>query len=474
MRRASVRQAPGGLTLEGAGIKDATIRTSAMSSRADGFLADGDWPPPRLAWYAVAVLTLAYVFSFIDRTILALLVDPIKADLGISDTQIGLLQGFTFAIFYVLMGLPIGWLADRGRRNLIIAAGIFTWSLMTAACGLARTVVQLFLARIGVGIGEAALSPPAYSMMADYFPPERLGRPVGVYSAGVYVGVGLAFMLGGGLVQFFSQVPPITLPGVGPVGAWQLAFIAVGMPGVLVAALMLTVPEPRRRGLVNGDAAGNPGALGWIWRQRRGLSAAYMLGFSILGMPVQAAFAWAPTWLIRHFGFSPGEAGLVLGGTALVFGMSGMLCGGWMIDRFKAAGHDDAPLRVGLVAATGAAPFALTATLMNSPALALALLALVIFFVSCGISAAPTGLQQVTPNACRAQVSAVYMLFLNLIGTGAAPAVVGLANDLLFRDPAAVGWSMALLGIAPLIAAGIFLAGRRGYREAARLTGFPA
>jgi len=385
----------------------------------------------------------------------------------VSDTQIGLLHGFGFAIFYVLMGLPIGALADRARRNLIIAAGIFTWSLMTAAGGLARNYVQLLLARIGVGIGEAALSPPAYSMIADYFPPHRLGKPIGVYSAGVYVGVGLAFIGGGALVHYFSSAPPMVLPILGEVAPWRLAFLSVGLPGILLALLMLTVKEPPRRGGAQTPEAASLAAFRAWLSQRRGALAAHMFGFAFLGMPVQAAFAWAPTFLIRRFSFNMAEAGLTLGLVALVFGGAGMLFGGWLTDRLWSRGYTDAPLRVGLLAAVGSLPFALTATLMGSATAAIALLAPLIFFVSCGIGAAPTGLQLITPNQYRARASAVFMLVLNLIATGAAPALVAVATDYLFADTAAVGKSMALVGIAAPVAAAIFLTGLGPYRQAA-------
>lgn len=425
-----------------------------------------DWPSPVAGWYAVGVLTVAYIFSFIDRTILALLLDPIKADLGLTDTQMGLLGGFAFAVFYTLMGLPIGWLADRKRRNVIITVGIFTWSLMTAACGLAKNFTHLLLARVGVGVGEAALSPPAFSMIADYFPPEKLGRPMGVYNAGIFMGVALAFMLGGAIVQFFSNAPPVDLPIVGRMVAWQLAFITVGLPGILVAGLMLTVREPPRRGLRQSDDPSLGALWGWIGK-RRGALAAHMFGFAILGMPVQAIFLWAPSFFIRNFEFSPTEVGFTLGPLALVFGAGGMYAGGWLNDWFKSRGHANAPMRVGVVAAVCSTPFALTAGLADNATLSLVLMAPLVFFVCCGVSAAPTGLQLIAPNRFRAQVSAIYMLILNLIASGLAPFLVGYFTDSLFGESTAVGQSMALVGIASPLAALCLAAGLKAFRRAA-------
>ena len=221
-----------------------------MDRSPDGLAlsATAPWPSPLRAWYAVAVLVLAFVFSFVDRIVIALLVEPIKADLGISDFGIGLLQGFAFALFYALLGIPIGRLSDRVSRRGIIATGIAIWSLMTAACGLARSFFGLFLARVGVGVGEATLSPAAYSMISDYFPREQLGRALGVYQSGALLGAGIAFLVGGAAVQMLSVYDGQVLPVLGEVRMWQLAFFVVGLPGLLVALLMLTVKEPARRG----------------------------------------------------------------------------------------------------------------------------------------------------------------------------------------------------------------------------------
>lgn len=428
-----------------------------------------DWPSPARAWYAVAVLTLAIVFSFVDRTIMALMVEPIKADLGLSDTQIGLLHGFAFALLYTLIGLPIGWAADRKRRNLIIASGIFIWSLMTAACGMARNFWHLFAARVGVGIGEAALSPPAYSIMADYFPPQKLGRAIGIYSAGVYLGAGLAFILGGVVVQLLHSTPSVTVPLFGALRSWQLTFILVGLPGVLVALLMLTVREPIRRQhkSVAGGAGLSP-LFAWF-KTRRMVLLSLMFGYAFIGIPVQTIIAWAPTYLIRYFHFSAGEAGVSLGVLALVFGASGMIAGGWLVDRFKSRGAEDAPMRVGLIAALGALPFAVSATLVPNSALALVMLGPLLFFVSCGIGAAPTGIQLLTPNQYRAQISALYMLILNLIATGCGPALTALATDFIFADEKAVGASMAMVnGIAICLSCAIFFKGMGAFSQAAQ------
>src|SRR5262245_31711668 len=207
------------------------------------------YPKPLYAWYVVGVLTVVYVFSFIDRQILNLLVRPIKTDLGINDTEMSLLMGFSFAVFYTLFGIPLGRLADSRSRRVIIAVGVAAWSLLTAGCGLARRYWQLTLLRMGVGVGEASLSPAAYSLIADYFRPERRATAISAYSMGIYIGSGLAFVIGGLVVEFASGRDQFDLPVVGPTRAWQLVFFLVGLPGLLVSLLLCTVKEPKRQGV---------------------------------------------------------------------------------------------------------------------------------------------------------------------------------------------------------------------------------
>ncbi len=208
------------------------------------------YPTSGQAWYTVLVLMVMYVFSFIDRQILSMLVTPMKRDLQISDSQVGLLQGFAFALLYTVLGLPIGRLADRASRKGIIAAGVLVWSLMATACGFARTAVQLFFARVGVGVGEAALGPAAYSMITDSFPREKLGRAFSVYNMGIPLGSGVAMLVGGLVVGAVSGESNVTLPLLGEVRSWQLVFIVTGAPGLLLPLLLLSVREPARRGLL--------------------------------------------------------------------------------------------------------------------------------------------------------------------------------------------------------------------------------
>lgn len=408
------------------------------------------WPSSRLAWWTVSVLLVAYTFSFIDRTILALLVEPIKRDLHVTDTQVSLLHGFAFAIFYTLMGLPIGRWADHGNRKNIITLGVIVWSLMTAACGLTKNFWTLFLARVGVGVGEAALSPSAYSMIADYFPPQKIGRALGVYSAGVYIGGGLAFIIGGAVVQRVSGAPDITLGFLGEVKTWQLVFFAVGLPGLVIAALTYFLREPSRRGVTQA-ASGKKGAsvaevVGFHLQHAR-VYVSHYLGFALLALVFNAVLAWAPSFMIRTFGATPGEVGLSLGLSIGIAGGAGIVFGGWLMDRMKRPGRQDAPLRVGMIGGLGTVPFIIVASLAPTMGASTAAFFGFMFFAAVPYGAAAAALQLITPNEMRAQSSAVYLLVLNLLGIGLGPLAVALFTDYVFVDPAAVGLSMAIVSV---------------------------
>jgi MFS family permease len=430
------------------------------------------WPRPAVGWYAVIVLTIAYVLSFIDRSILTLLVGPIRADLGISDTQLSLLHGLAFAIFYTTLGIPVALLADRLNRRNIIVIGIAMWSMATAICGLARNFWQLFAARIAVGVGEAALSPAAYSMIADLFPASRLGRALAVYTLGAFAGIGLAYLIGGAVVGAVSNAPPMTLPVVGEIRPWQLVFFVVGLPGALVALWMLTVPEPLRR---HAKRAGPEGSIADALREclvhmRKHWQsyASHLAGFALLGLVFNAAIAWGPTYFIRVFQLAPARAGFTVGMLLLVFGTLGVLAGGWLTDLLGARGQPEAAMRVGFISAICTLPLAATSTLVPVMALGVALFAGLVFFTSMPFGAAAAAIQLITPPRMRATASAIYLCVLNLVGLGLGPTLVAVFTDFVFVDDAAVGKSLAAASIlATVPAIVIFWWGLPHFRRAA-------
>ena len=426
------------------------------------------WPKPAVAWFGVGVLVVAFIFSIADRIIISLLVDPIKKDLNLTDTDMGLMMGLAFAIFYALMGLPIGRMADKYSRRTIIGVGIFLWSIMTALCGLARSFTELFLARVGVGVGEATLSPAAYSMIADYFPKDKLGRALGVYQSGAFFGVGLALIFGGLAIQFAATSDAISLPVVGVVAPWQLAFMVVGLPGLFVAALMFLVKEPVRQGisLAKNDEISMGQAFSFAFKRWRVYFAHYT-GFALLALPMTTLATWVPAYFMRVVGFTPPETGLKLGLIILIFSPIGVIGGGWLADILYKRGVKDAALRVAVATAACMVPLSIFATTISDPTWALVIIAPFAFGASISMGLAPTALQLVTPNRLRAQISAAWMLFLNLITAGLGPTAVGWINDVVFGDPLAVGQSIAAVNTVAVFVGGLILwATWKPFREA--------
>lgn len=404
------------------------------------------------AWYVVGVLILAYMVSYVDRTILTLLVKPIRETLQISDFQLSLLHGLAFAIFYTLLGIPIARLADTRSRTKIIAIGIFVWSIMTALCGLARTFGQMFMARVGVGVGEAALSPAAYSMLSDYFSGARLTRALSVYTAAIYMGGGIALILGGLVI---GLVPALDLPIIGYMHPWQVVFVIVGMPGILVAALMLTIREPTRRGVSSKLGAGLAVPLAEVRRYVAERGAAYGLliaGYSTLSLMWNGMTAWIPTFFIREFGWEASEVGLRFGLVMLVFGVTGICTGGWLSGWMRARGRTDSNVILGIISGVAMLPFGIAAPLASDATVSMVLFCFFAFAGSLPYGGAAAAFQEITPNQMRAQVSALYLFGLNLAGIGLGPMVVALFTDQVFGDDMALPWSLSLMAVlaAPL------------------------
>ena len=406
------------------------------------------WPKPVYSWYVVGVLMLAYTSSFIDRQILSLLVEPIRRDLDIGDTQISLLAGLAFTIFYTLMGIPIARLSDQKNRKVIIAAGVATWSLMTALCGAAKNFWQLFFARVGVGVGEATLSPAAFSILADYFPVHKLARAFSVYSMGVYLGAGLAMIIGGLVVRLVSEAGNIVLPIVGEIHPWQTTFFVVGLLGLPVFLLILTIREPIRRGLAKSDEDRNPSSLPVLIafiRSNRRTIALHFAAFSTIGIAIVGYLIWTPTFFIRTYGWEASSIGLVYGTILLVCGTAGIYCGGYFADWLQKKGKPDAILRAALFSGLTVTPFAVATPLMPSAELAIASLIVATFFFSFPQGLPAAALQVISPNPLRAQMTAIYFLVGNLIAMGLGPTLFALVTDYVFGDPAKLRYSLTIV-----------------------------
>ena len=424
------------------------------------------YPPPLNAWYVAAVLLLASVFSYIDRQILALLIEPVKADLLLTDTQISIVHGFAFAIFFAVMGIPLGRLADVWVRKRLIVIGIVLWCLMTAACGLARDFSSLFIARIGVGVGEAALAPAAYSLISDIFPRNKRSKPISLFAMGPYVGGGLSFVLGAFVIAAITR--DFHLPLYGIIRPWQATFIIVGLSGLLVALLIaFTIREPVRRERISKEHEAAPPflkTLEFIWRHRLILSL-LTIGYSCMAMCGYAVQAWLPSYFIRNFAWTASEIGLASGLIILVSGGIGTFVGGVWADYLLQRKYTDAYPRVSVYCSF--APFLIVIVcLMPTPAGALLVLVPAYFFMGTHIGVGVAAFTQVSPNEYRGQVLAIYIFVLIVLGAGVGPFAVAVFTDYLFRDSLAVGNSLALLaGMIGVTVVTVFWSSLRPYRK---------
>ena len=424
---------------------------------------DPDYPSPAYAWYVVGVLTLAYVFSFIDRQILSLLVKPIRRDLDISDTQMSLLMGTSFAVFYTLFGIPLGRLADTKSRRVIIAVGIAFWSLMTAGCGVTKRYWELLLMRMGVGVGEATLSPAAYSMIADYFPPERRSTAMSVYSMAIYIGSGLAFILGGLVVVFASNQESFELPVLGAVRSWQLVFFIVGLPGLLVALLAVTtIREPVRKGTAGSQ--GGPLAVSslqetWSYIGDNWLTFLCLnLGIALVTLNSYASAAWIPSLFERRYGWGLGPTGMTYGTIVAIVGTLGTVLGGWLADRWSLRGTIDANVRVAWLATICWIPFGVAFPLASTAELAVVLLIPTVFFLSMPFGVAPAAIQRMMPNTMRAFATAIYFFVINIIGMGLGPTAAAALTEHVFKNEKSLNLSLLVVGAVTHVLAAILLA----------------
>ncbi len=429
-------------------------------------------PSSRSGWWVVVVLCAGGVVAMLDRQVIILLVEPIKADLAISDTDISLLQGLAVALFYAVLAVPLGRLADSGNRRNIIAAGALLFALSTMAGGFAFSFGALFVARLCVGIGEATLTPAGSSLISDYLPPQKVGRAMGFFVGSSFAGSGLALIVLGAVIGWLAANPAVQFPLIGRPNDWQLVFIAASLPGIAFAFTMLLVREPpRAEGLaLAGTATGNATLTEVLTFVRLHIR---LLGPVFFGLPILAAAqfglnVWTPTFFIRTYGWSPGKIGPVFGLMVSVLSTSGVICGGWLADRLLARGRIDANLLVSMSAALVAAPFILAFPLAGSPILSLLLLGPVLFFGAMPFGAGPAAIPVLAPNRMRAQLMAIYLLFGNLLGAGLGPWMIAAFTDDILRDPQAIRFSIAFVGTGVIFAgAGIVGIGVHAMRSPA-------
>jgi MFS family permease len=412
------------------------------------------------------MLCAANLMSMLDRTVLSLLVTPVKAALGLSDTQIGLLQGTAFGLFYTVMILPFGWLTDRVRRISLLSAGIALWSLMTAACGLAGSFVSLFIARMGVGIGEATLNPVGPSLISDHFPPARRSLPMAVYTLGGLLGGAFAIMAGGLLIAAVSRSGPTSLPLVGTLQPWQLVFFIVGLPGLGLALLCALLPEPARR--ENTSEAAPTADLAAALRARAPVFAPHFAGFTLFYVFGYAIVAWVPVYFTRVHDWSMSDVALRYGPVYLVASIVGSVGGGWLARARAQGGRADANLSIVAIGVGAMGAVAAVATIVPNAWLSLILIGLMIALFALPAGPSVAAIHDVTPNRLRGRVTAIYYACLGLVAITTGPLMIGLMNDHLFDSETAVGRSLALAGalLCPAGAILVAIAARRVRRDA--------
>ncbi len=406
-------------------------------------------------WYALAVLTMVYVFSFIDRQILVILQESIKADLDLSDTQLGLLSGISFALFYVVLGIPIARYADRGNRRNVVAIAIALWSAMTALSGAAQNFVHLLLARIGVAVGEAGGSPPSHSMISDMFPPQQRATALSIYSTGINFGILLGFIISGWVNDWLG---------------WRWVFVIIGVPGIAWALVVrLTLSEPPRGYAEKlaqvADAPPIKDTLMLLWSRKsfRHLSLAAGL-HAFVGYGVGQ---WIASFFIRTYALTTtGELATWLGLISGTAGAAGTFLGGYLCDKF---GVRDKRWYVFLPAAATviAVPFYLAVYMLDSYYMALSMYVMPIFFGAMYLGPTIALTHGIVSVRMRALASAILFFVLNLVGLGLGPLVTGMVSDLLAPrfGGQSLRYALALMSIVYIWSTFHYLMAARTIRE---------
>ncbi|PHZ84789.1 MFS transporter [Paremcibacter congregatus] len=428
----------------------------------------GCYPPLGQAWISVSILSLTYLVSFMDRQILILLIDPIKNDLQISDTQVSLLTGLAFAIIYTTACVPMGRLSDLWVRKYVIIGGVFFWSLMTILCGFARNFSQLFMARMGVGLGEAALTPAAYAMIGDLFPPHKLARGISIFALAGLAGGGLSLVFGGMVIGFVEQIGTLYVPLIGEMRSWQVVLLAVGGLSFLMIIPLSWMPEPKRHhkklGSLQAGTANEPQSdamtfaevLKYFWGYKA-FYGLFILGCAINNVAGFGLATWVPNYFIRVHDWSPSTAGVTLGTLYLIPAITGGLVAGWLADFLYGKGLRSAPftIMVGVLP-----PMILLVSLfiyIPDVQMKMGILGLFYLFETTYSVLFPTVILMATPSFIRAQVSALTLLLVNLVGFGFGPLIVALVTDYVFKDNMAVGSSILTVGVSAYSIGGMVL-----------------
>jgi len=434
-----------------------------MTDRASTMRAE-EYPGLGLAWYGLVCLLLCYFMFYVDRNILTLLVAPVRRDLGINDTQMGVLQGISFSLFYGLMGIPFGWLADRiNRRNLLIF-GIAIWGLSTIASGFTTTFTQLVITRMGLGLGEASLLPAAYSLISDYFPKAQRGRAVGAFGIGGFGGIGLSYIIGGAVLASFRGVDTVNLPLVGPTSLWHAAFIVVGCGTLVLAVLVSTVHEAPRHASRLQPSDGSQATFLQHLRKHGGSFAFVVLAYCCVGVVAIGWFAWLPTYFIREFKMAPPVVGFEVGWVTTISGVLGAVTGGFIADWMARRGVKGGKLPTLTILFVAWIPCALGIWLFDDPRISLVCVFVFTFADGIGLQQYANVVQEMFPAHLRARSIAAWIVCMNFLAYGTGPLLYGFATDYVFHGDSGLRYALGIVSL-PVILLGLVLSwwGRRAY-----------
>ena len=425
------------------------------------------YPDKKHSYSAVAILTLAQVFAFIDRQIPSMLVEPIKQDFNLTDSQIALLGGAAFSIFYAIMALPIGYAVDRYKRTKVLGTGIFLWSLMTALAGLANSFGKLFGARIGVAVGEAVMAPISVSLVSDSFPENKQGKPMGIITAGVYIGIGITLLGGGFLIDYLTSIGGITLPLIGYLKPWQATFMIVGIPGLVLAIAAFYLKEPQRiEDQVDSNHIVDRKNVFLHLKEHKKTLIPMFGGLIFMALIFYSFSFWAPTMMIRTFNISLTEVGFILGIITIISSITGTIIAGSAVDYLRNRNYTDAPVRTAMIAVILALPPIISLSFTQSELGAWICIALYLLFIS---SFAPLGLlaiSGVSTGNVKGQTAAIHAFLMMAFGLSLGPQLTAFFTDFVFVDPNLLINSVSLTGLIVLpISALLFKLSLNRYRE---------
>jgi len=416
----------------------------AVEAPADRLGRPVSAPNSGLGWYTVFMTALVAIMSQIDRGVLALFVQPMKRDFHLSDTQVSVLLGAAFTLFYVVGGPPLSRLADRGVRRSVIAGCLTVWSTATALCGFAQNFWAFFASRAIIGASESGCGPASLSLISDTVPKEKLPRAYAIYNSGFLGGAALSLLFGGILLGLLADVKPIEIDGLGRIYNWQLVFFFLGIPGFLIALVFfLTVPEPARKGGTRPNGYSLKEVFALV-NSQRAFHLPLIIGVLAMGFQNYGLIAWMPAFYERTYGWGPAKIGTLMGVISLVGGTIGLFAGAWLAEALGRR-RDDANLRVLFLAQALPIPLLIAAPLMPNGWLALGLASVGAMLGAMGAAGFNAALNTAVPNEMRSQINVTYFILQNAIAGSLGPTLVALATDYVAHSEADLRYVIAAL-----------------------------